>query len=47
MKKVFVEIPYGVDHTLKVLQNTEEIITIVAFLHDIGAVKAQKKVQVY
>ena len=56
MKKVFEEIPFGVDHTLKVLQNAEEImvgenitgedqelISIVAILHDIGAVEAQKK----
>ena len=55
MKEVFKEIPFGVEHTLKVLQNAEdimkgenieeerEIITIVAILHDIGAVEAQKK----
>ena len=55
MKEVFKEIPFGVEHTLKVLQNSEdimkgedieeerEIITIVAILHDIGAVEALKK----
>lgn len=56
MKKNFKEIPFGIEHTLKVLQNAEEImqgenvkeeekelITIVAILHDIGAVEAQKK----
>ena len=55
MKGVFKEIPFGVEHTLKVLQNAEdimkgenienekELITIVAILHDIGAVEAQKK----
>jgi urease accessory protein UreE len=55
MKEVFKEIPFGVEHTLKVLQNAEDImkgenieedkvlITIVAILHDIGAVEAQKK----
>ncbi|MCT8975059.1 HD domain-containing protein [Clostridium sp. CX1] len=53
MKEVFKELPFGVDHTLKVLQNAEdimkgeniekELITIVAILHDIGAVEAQKK----
>ena len=55
MKEVFKEIPFGVEHTLKVLQNAEdimkgenieeekELITIVAILHDIGAVEAQKK----
>ena len=55
MKDVFKEIPFGVEHTLKVLQNAEdimkgenieeerELITIVAILHDIGAVEAQKK----
>jgi HD superfamily phosphodiesterase len=55
MKKVFEEIPFGIEHTLKVLQNAEdimrgenieeekELITIVAILHDIGAVEAQKK----
>jgi urease accessory protein UreE len=56
MKEVFKEIPFGVEHTLKVLQNAEdimkdenigdeekELIAIVAILHDIGAVEAQKK----
>ena len=55
MKEVFKEIPFGIEHTLKVLRNAEdimkgenieeekEIITIVAILHDIGAVEAQKK----
>ena len=55
MKEVFKEIPFGIEHTLKVLQNAEdimkgenieeekELITIVAILHDIGAVEAQKK----
>ena len=56
MKEVFKEIPFGIDHTLKVLQNAEEImkgenieeekkelIEIIAILHDIGAVEAQKK----
>lgn len=56
MKDVFKEIPFGIEHTLKVLQNAEdimngenigeeekELIRIVAILHDIGAVKAQKK----
>ena len=56
MKDIFKEIPFGIDHTLKVLQNAEEImkgenveaeekelISIVAILHDIGAVEAQKK----
>lgn len=56
MKVVFKEIPFGIDHTLKVLQNAEdimkgenigdqekELICIVAILHDIGAVEAQKK----
>lgn len=56
MKKVFKDVPFGVDHTLKVLQNAEEImkgenvgeeekrlISIVAILHDIGAVEAQRK----
>ncbi|AYD40917.1 HD domain-containing protein [Clostridium fermenticellae] len=56
MKEVFKEIPFGVDHTLKVLQNAEDImkgesiggeekefISIIAILHDIGAVEAQKK----
>ncbi|MEG6521278.1 HD domain-containing protein [Desulfotomaculum sp. 1211_IL3151] len=56
MKEVFKEIPFGVEHTLKVLQNAEEImkdenigeeekelIRMVAILHDIGAVEAQRK----
>ncbi|MBE6043188.1 MAG: HD domain-containing protein [Clostridium thermopalmarium] len=56
MKEVFREIPFGIDHTLKVLKNAEdimkgenigekekELISIVAILHDIGAVEAQKK----
>ncbi len=55
MRDVFKEIPFGIEHTLKVLQNAEdimkgenieeekELITIVAILHDIGAVEAQKK----
>jgi urease accessory protein UreE len=55
MKVVFKEIPFGVEHTLKVLQNAEdimkgenieeekELITVIALLHDIGAVEAQKK----
>lgn len=55
MKEVFREIPFGIEHTLKVLKNAEdiingeniqkekELITIVAILHDIGAVEAQKK----
>ncbi|WP_434799270.1 HD domain-containing protein [Terrisporobacter vanillatitrophus] len=55
MKAVFKEIPFGVEHTLKVLKNAEdimkgenieeekELITIVAILHDIGAVEAQRK----
>ena len=56
MKEVFKEIPFGIDHTLKVLKNAEDImngenigeeekefISIIAILHDIGAVEAQKK----
>jgi len=56
MKEVFKDIPFGVEHTLKVLHNAEaimegenvgaeqrELISIVAILHDIGAVEAQKK----
>ena len=55
MKDVFKEIPFGIEHTLKVLKNAEdimkgenieeekELITIVAILHDIGAVEAQKQ----
>ncbi len=56
MKEVFKEIPFGIEHTLKVLENAEaimdgenvrgnerELISIVAILHDIGAVEAQRK----
>ena len=56
MKEIFKEIPFGIDHTFKVLKKAEEImegenigaeekefISIVAILHDIGAVEAQKK----
>lgn len=56
MKEVFREIPFGIDHTLKVLKNAEtimdgenlsgkerELISMVAILHDIGAVEAQHK----
>ncbi|AQS60474.1 HD domain-containing protein [Desulforamulus ferrireducens] len=56
MKKVFQAVPYGIDHTLKVLKDAEEImegenispdqrelIALVAILHDIGAVEAQRK----
>ena len=56
MKEVFNEIPFGIEHTLKVLKNAEDImkgenigeeekefISIIAILHDIGAVEAQKK----
>lgn len=56
MKRVFKEIPFGVNHTLNVLQNAEdimkgenlgeeekELVSIVAILHDIGAVEAQRK----
>ena len=55
MKEVFKEIPFGIEHTLKVVQNAEdimigenieedkELIVIVAILHDIGAVEAQRK----
>lgn len=56
MKEVFKEMPFGIEHTLKVLQNAEDImeceniggeekerISIIAILHDIGAVEAQKK----
>jgi len=55
MKAVFEEIPFGIEHTLKVVQNAEDImngenieedkdlIVIVAILHDIGAVEAQRK----
>lgn len=55
MKEVFKEIPFGIEHTLKVLKNAEDImkgenigedekefISIIAILHDIGAVEAQK-----
>ncbi|WP_069999144.1 HD domain-containing protein [Cellulosilyticum sp. I15G10I2] len=56
MKDVFKEVPYGIEHTLKVLKNAEdimegenlpedekELISIVAILHDIGAIEAQRK----
>lgn len=56
MKEIFKEIPYGIDHTLKVLTNAEdimegehipegerELISIVAILHDIGVIEAQRK----
>ena len=56
MKEVFKEIPFGIEHTLKVLKNAEDImkgenigeeekefISIIAILHDIGAIEAQKK----
>lgn len=56
MKEIFKEIPYGIEHTLKVLKNAEDImegenvsskerefISIIAILHDIGAVEAQRK----
>lgn len=56
MKEIFKEIPFGIEHTLKVLKNAEaimegenvsenqiELISIVAILHDIGAVEAQRK----
>ncbi len=56
MKEIFKEIPYGIDHTLKVLGNAEaimegehipeeerELISIVAILHDIGVMEAQRK----
>lgn len=56
MKKVFQEVPYGIEHTLNVLKNAEdilegekitedekELISIVAILHDIGAIEAQRK----
>ena len=58
MKEVFKEIPFGIEHTLKVLKNAEDImkgenigeeekefISIIAILHDIGAVEAQKKIR--
>jgi len=55
MKEVFKEIPFGIEHTLKVLKNAEdimegekiqeekELIRIVAILHDIGAAEALRK----
>lgn len=56
MKKVFQDVPYGIDHTLKVLKDAEdimvgeninnderELISLVAILHDIGAIEAQRK----
>ncbi len=57
MKEVFKEIPFGIEHTLKVLKNAEDIMkgekyrrgkkknssVLIAILHDIGAVEAQKK----
>ncbi len=56
MKEIFKEVPYGIDHTMKVLKNAvdiiegedliqdqRELISIVAILHDIGAIEAQKK----
>lgn len=56
MRNVFKEVPYGIEHTLRVLRNAEEImeeedvrpdereqISIVAILHDIGALEAQRK----
>ncbi len=56
MKEVFKEIPFGIEHTLKVLKNAEDImngenigeeekefISIIAILHDIGAVESRKK----
>lgn len=56
MKGIFKEIPYGIDHTLMVLDNArailegekadcdlQELVSIVAVLHDIGAVEAQRK----
>ena len=58
MKEVFKEIPFGIEHTLKVLKNAEDImkgenigeeekefISIIAILHDIGAVEAQKPIE--
>ena len=60
MKEVFKEIPFGIEHTLNVLKNAEDImkgenigeeekefISIIAILHDIGAVEAQKKIRFY
>lgn len=56
MKSIFREVPYGINHTLRVLKNAEdimsgeklthdqkELISIVAILHDIGAIEAQHK----
>lgn len=56
MKSVFEEVPYGIEHSLKVLKNAEaimsrenitqdekELISVVAILHDIGAIEAQHK----
>lgn len=56
MKKVFHDVPYGIEHTFRVLNyaeeimagedleaNQREIIAIVAILHDIGAIEAQRK----
>ncbi|SEP44301.1 HD domain-containing protein [Propionispora vibrioides] len=56
MKEIFREVPYGIDHTLNVLQDAalimegegieaaeRELISVVAILHDIGAVEAQRK----
>jgi urease accessory protein UreE len=56
MNEIFRDIPYGIVHTMKVLDNAErimesyeiddeleELISITAILHDIGAVEAQKK----
>ena len=56
MKEIFKDLPFGIDHTLKVLKNAEdimdgenvslqerELISIVAILHDIGAVEAKRK----
>ncbi|MDF2615129.1 MAG: metal dependent phosphohydrolase [Clostridia bacterium] len=56
MKEVFKELPFGIEHTLKVLKNAEDIvegehigdseralISLIAILHDIGAVEAKRK----
>ena len=56
MKRIFEEVPYGIDHSLKVHENAkmilagesltkeeQELIEIVAVLHDIGAIEAQRK----
>lgn len=56
MKKIFKKVPYGIDHTLKVLNDAEfimdgegiqdderELISVIAILHDIGAIEAQRK----